>query len=344
MSGYWKDVISIRFNQDQSCFTCCTNNGPRIYNVDPLVEKCRLKDIGSMAQCEMLYRTNLLAMVAGGSDPKYPDNTVLVYDDISKQFVFELVFKVPVKAVRLRRDKIVVATLHQVCVFAFPSPIHHLFTFETRLNKYGLCEVSPVLTAERHLVAFPASKQGSIQLVDLCNTNTGSSSTPITINAHQSEITCLAINQRGTMVATVSIKGTLIRVWDTLKRHLLHELRRGSDPALLYCVNFSQCSDFLCCASDKGTVHIFALKDSHLNRRSSLSKIGFLGPYIESQWALANFTVLPECACICAFSSRNSVIAICVDGTFHKYVFNSDGICNRNAFDIFLDDFIDEDC
>lgn len=63
---------------------------------------------------------------------------------------------------------------------------------------------------------------------DLCNTNTGSSSTPITINAHQSEITCLAINQRGTMVATVSIKGTLIRVWDTLKRHLLHELRRGS--------------------------------------------------------------------------------------------------------------------
>lgn len=44
-------------------------------------------------------------MVAGGSCPKYADNTVLVYDDISKQFVLELTFKVPVKAVRLRRDK-----------------------------------------------------------------------------------------------------------------------------------------------------------------------------------------------------------------------------------------------
>lgn len=64
-------------------------------------------DVGSMSQCEMLYRTNLLAMVAGGSFPKYADNTVLVYDDISKQFVLELVFKVPVKAVRLRRDKLV---------------------------------------------------------------------------------------------------------------------------------------------------------------------------------------------------------------------------------------------
>ncbi len=60
-----------------------------------------------MTQCEMLYRTNLLAMVAGGSSPQYPDNTVMVYDDISKQFVLELTFKVPVKAVRLRRDKLV---------------------------------------------------------------------------------------------------------------------------------------------------------------------------------------------------------------------------------------------
>lgn len=37
------------------------------------------------------------------------------------------------------------------------------------------------------------------------------------------------------------------------------------------------------------------------------SKTGLLGNYGESQWALANFTVPPECACICAFSSRNSV-------------------------------------
>lgn len=36
--------------------------------------------------------------------------------------------------------------------------------------------------------------------------------------------------------------------------------------------------------------------------------MGFLGNYVESQWALANFTVPPECACICAFGSKNSVI------------------------------------
>jgi hypothetical protein len=61
--------------------------------------------MGSVAHCEMLHRTNLLAIVAGGSRPKFAENTVLVYDDISKKFVLEFTFTTPVKAVRLRRDK-----------------------------------------------------------------------------------------------------------------------------------------------------------------------------------------------------------------------------------------------
>ena len=29
--------------------------------------------------------------------------------------------------------------------------------------------------------------------------------------------------------------------------------------------------------------------------------------------------------------------AVCVDGTFHKYVFTKDGNCNREAYDVWLD-------
>lgn len=36
--------------------------------------------------------------------------------------------------------------------------------------------------------------------------------------------------------------------------------------------------------------------------------MSFLGNYIESQWALANFTVPPECACICAFGSNKASV------------------------------------
>ncbi|KAF6201597.1 hypothetical protein GE061_003989 [Apolygus lucorum] len=334
-----KGIIGLRFNQDQGCFTCCMETGLRIFNVDPLAHHTSFDfdSMGSLSQCEMLQRTNILALVSGGSRPKFANNSVLLYDDNISVVIVVLIFPAPVKTVRLRKDRVIVATTNQINVFSFPDKIERLFTLETRYNPLGLCEVTPIITGERHLLVYPGHKTGSVQLVDLSNTETGISSAPVTINAHQNDLACLTINQQGTMIATASVKGTLIRVWDTAKRKLLVELRRGTDPATVYCINFSRDSEFLCCSSDKGTIHIFALKDTRLNKRSSFSKIRLLGNYVESQWALANFTVPPECACICAFASRNSVIAICVDGTFHKYVFNADGNCNRECYDVFLD-------
>ncbi|XP_059474187.1 WD repeat domain phosphoinositide-interacting protein 4-like [Neocloeon triangulifer] len=341
-----KGILDLRFNQDQGCFVCCMEDGLRIYNVDPLVEKSHygVNVVGSVSHCEMLHRTNLLAFSSGPPRPKYANNTVLVYDDHTKQFVLEFTFPAPVKAIRLRRDKLVVALRKQIHVFSFPEPAQRLMTLETRDNPLGLCELAPLMTAERQLLVFPGHKIGSIQLIDLGGFESSAcSSSPITINAHQGELACIAVNPQGSMVATASNKGTLIRVWDVARKAQLVELRRGSDPATLYCINFSRDSEFLCCSSDKGTIHIFALKNTNLNRRSSFSKMSFLGNYVESQWALANFTVPPECACVCAFGSRSSVIAICLDGTFHKYVFTTDGNCNREAFDIFLDICEDDD-
>jgi len=31
------------------------------------------------------------------------------------------------------------------------------------------------------------------------------------------------------------------------------------------------------------------------------------------------------------------VLAVCVDGTFHKYVFTKQGNCNREAYDVWID-------
>ncbi|CAD1469049.1 unnamed protein product, partial [Heterotrigona itama] len=287
------------------CFTCCMESGLRVYNVEPLVEKAHLENdiMGSIATAEMLWRTNIIAIVGGGTKPKFAENTVLIYDDLSKKFIMEVTFTSPIKAVRLRRDKMVVALQREIHVFSFPMPTRRLLTLETRDNPKGLIEVATLATAQKQLLAFPGHKQGSVQLIDLAATEAGSSSAPATLAAHQGVLACLAVNSSGTMIATASTQGTLIRVWDSIRRHLLVELRRGADPATLYC----------------------------------FSKVGFLGNYVESQWALATFTVPPECACVCAFGTRSSVIAICMDGTFHKYVFTTDGNCNREAFDVFLD-------
>jgi len=317
--------------------------GLRIYNVDPLTEKmrCGIEQVGSVRHVEMLFRTNLLAIVGGGSNPKFADNTVLIMDDsqkdLDRKLVLEFTFVQPVVSVRMRRDKLIVVLRNQIHVFTFPNSPYRQCTFETRDNPWGLCEVCPIM--DNQMLIFPGHRCGSLQLVDLSLIEPCQSKAPVTIAAHQNELAAIAINQQGTLVATASSKGTLIRVFDSNTRKQLMELRRGADTALLYCITFSPDSSFLCVSSDKGTIHIFAIKDTSLNRRSSLKKIGFLGQYVESQWGLASFTVPAECACICAFatSNTNSVVAVCVDGTYHKYIFTPEGSCSREAYDIYLD-------
>jgi WD40 repeat protein len=316
-------------------------SGLKIYNVEPLTEKLHLaqEQVGSIAHVEMLYRTNLIAIIGGGTNPKYTTYSVLVLDDSRKEFekkvVLELMFAQPVVAVRLRYDRLIAVLRCQIHVFSFPTNPQKLFAFDTRDNPRGLCEVCPSL--DNQILIFPGYKCGSLQLVDLSLTERAQSTAPNTIAAHESDVAAIAINQQGTLVATASKKGTLIRVFSVQTKRQTTELRRGADTAMLYCVSFSHDSAFLCSSSDKGTIHIFAIKDTSLNKRSSLKKIGFRGQYAESQWGLANFTVPAECACICAFGPSNSVIAVCVDGTFHKYVFTPEGSCMREAYDVYLD-------
>uniref|UniRef100_A0A7N8YBY7 WD repeat domain 45 n=1 Tax=Mastacembelus armatus TaxID=205130 RepID=A0A7N8YBY7_9TELE len=315
-----RGVNSLQFNQDQSCFCCAMETGVRIYNVEPLMEKGHLdhEQVGSVALCSMLHRSNLLAVVGGGVNPKFSEISVLIWDDAREsrdpkdKLVLEFTFTKPVLAVRMRHDKIIIVLKNRIYVYSFPDNPVKLFEFDTRDNPKGLCDLCPSL--EKQLLVFPGHKCGSLQLVDLSNTKPGTSSAPFTINAHQSEIACVALNQPGSVAASASRKGTLIRLFDTTTRDKLVELRRGTDPA-------TGCS-----------VHVGPV----------------IGQYVDSQWSLASFTVPAECACICAFGKNtsknvNSVIAICVDGTFHKYVFTPDGNCNREAFDVYLDICDDDD-
>jgi WD repeat-containing protein 45 len=67
----------------------------------------------------------------------------------------------------------------------------------------------------------------------------------------------MALNFSGSLLATASDKGTLIRLFSTEDGTPLQEVRRGSDKAEIYSISFDKNSQWIACSSDKGTIHIF---------------------------------------------------------------------------------------
>jgi hypothetical protein len=71
----------------------------RSYKVLPLPEMD-----GGIGIVEMLFKSNIIALVGGGSKPAFPPTQFVLWDDHQKKSIGSIDFKSNIKAVRLRKD------------------------------------------------------------------------------------------------------------------------------------------------------------------------------------------------------------------------------------------------
>lgn len=330
------EILYVNFNQDFTCFVCGTESGFRVYNTDPFRLTSR-RDFteGGYGIIAMLFRTNITAVVGGGPTPSYQPNKVIIWDDRQSRVLAEFGFPSVVKAVRLRRDLIIVSVETKVYVYGFRN-LNLLDSIETISNPKGLCSFAA--SGEKPALACLGMQRGHTLVVLYPRLYGDQHTAPprektLIIPAHGKSIAALALNHDGTLLATASDKGTMVRVYATSSGNQIYEFRRGADRADIHSLTFSLNGEWLLVASDKGTVHLFQLDTDNSsdegsaapNTTSSFKRFGRLLPsYFSSVWSFAQFHV-PDYNCIAAFGQdTNTVIVLCASGSYYKARFDSE--------------------
>ena len=255
----------------------------------------------------------------------------MLWDDHQQKCIGELSFKDTVKAVRLRKDKVIVVLETRIYVYNF-SDLKLIDALETIENPKGLCSVS--YAPEKTFLACLEKEKGTVRVnvyddIEIEETRL--------IEAHNSSVSCITLNFEGTLLATASDKGTIIRLFNPLTGESLQELRRGADKAEIYSISIDVESKWLGCTSDKGTVHIFSLSKLELkhlkkddeeedktegetkkpkNNKHVLRFMKKFSKYFDSEWSFAKFRVT-DSRTICAFTKDENLVVISADGTYY---------------------------
>ncbi|KAH8816281.1 WD40-repeat-containing domain protein [Xylogone sp. PMI_703] len=259
----------VTFNQDYSCLAVGTSRGFRIYHTDPF-GKIYSSDDGNVAIIEMLFSTSLVALVLS---PRH----LVIQNTKRASIICELTFPSAVLAVRLNRKRLAVVLEEEIYLYDI-SNMTLLHTIPTSPNPNAICALSP--SSENCYIAYPLPKaredtgdkrpshapphstyvpptSGAVLIFDTIALKAVN-----LVEAHRAPLSCIALNSDGTLLATASETGTIIRVFSIPDGNKLYQFRRGTYPSTIYSMSFNLSSTLLCVSSTSDTVHIFRLSNS----------------------------------------------------------------------------------
>jgi len=120
---------------------------------------------GGIGIIEMFKRTNLLALVGGGKNPRFPTNQIIIWDDHQGKIISKLRFNDNITSVRLRSNKIVAITKNKFYAFNM-NTLETIGIIDTYDNPLGIIGISHG-DNDKLIVAFPYESQGRAFLGDI---------------------------------------------------------------------------------------------------------------------------------------------------------------------------------
>ncbi|TFY82015.1 hypothetical protein EWM64_g1995 [Hericium alpestre] len=275
-------MLFANFNQDFTCISVGTKKGYSITNCDPFGRVYTMND-GARGIVEMLFCTSLIALVGAADQPSSSPRKLQIVNTKRQSMICELLFPSSILAVKLNRKTLVIVLENEIYIYDI-SNMRLQHVIETTPNPEAIVALSP--SAENSYLAYPsplpaptplssqppsqpASANQSTPTGDVLLFSTKTLTVTQLIRAHKAPLSALALNSTGTLLATSSEKGTVIRVWSVPGAEKLFQFRRGTREARIYSMNFNIVSTLLAVSSAHDTVHIFKLGGSQGGGRPS---------------------------------------------------------------------------
>ena len=249
-------ILHIAFNQDGSCFCLGTRKGFIVYNASP-VQILSQRDFNEgISIVEMLKKTNILALVGEDDldkkDSDFSSDKLIIWDDSLNKRISELILNSEIINVKIKLDKIIAVTKNNYLYVVEISDLEIKNIFQIYQSLFAVSMDDKIL-----VLAFPYKHSGYVKIKKY-----NSKINIPSINAHDSNISFLSLSHDGNLLGTSSIRGTLIRIFNTSNGEMIRELRRGAKTSLIHYITFDLNNKFLACSSSSGTIHIFSIYNS----------------------------------------------------------------------------------
>lgn len=288
-------------NQNRTLLINCEEKEMKIVDLEKLKTIKTIENEIKINIIRMYYKSNLFFIIS-------EDLTkVVLYDDKTKKYLDIIKLDENIKDIKISDKYIGILTESRIVLYTLEN------TKDT-MKEIKIVNTDIFLLSNKYVMYVDINN--IICIYDIKNNITKK------LYGHDNNIKNIETNVDEKLIATVSQKGTIIRVFDIETLVKVHEFRRGAYCSNINSINFNKDSTYLAVISDKITVHIYNLKNKELNRKSCLS---YLGGYFKSDWSFAwYYNDEPHETLKCFFNNDNDLILVKKDVLFTKLRFDCD--------------------
>lgn len=262
-------LSTVCFTNDKSMFCICHNQGFLVCKVSPFAILNNRILGGDISIAQMLDMSNIIFLASGGGEhPKYSPTNLIMFDDHKGKPVAQLQIGHRIKNIKANSKKLFVVGKSKVFLFN-TEDLSNVGTFESyEENEEGICSLAPN-SNDCITFAYPAKIEGFVNIMRI----KGKIIDIRSFYTYNKKIACIELNKNGGKLLTSSITGTLIRLFDTQNGNIIDDFKRGNDIAQIFSLSFSHDDKFVCCSSDKGTIHIFKRNEFERNEINEINRV-----------------------------------------------------------------------